>query len=54
MRRVFSKRSAQSRVAVENGQTVVIGGLMQDRNITTVNKVPILGDLPFVGSFVQA
>ena len=46
---VIAKRSADSRVGVKNGQTVVIGGLMEDRKTLTVNKVPILGDLPFVG-----
>ena len=47
---VFAKRSAESRVAVRNGQTVVIGGLMEDRKTETVNKVPILGDIPFIGN----
>jgi general secretion pathway protein D len=46
---VIAKRSADSRVGVKNGQTVVIGGLMEDRKTLTVNKVPILGDLPFLG-----
>jgi general secretion pathway protein D len=43
---VFAKRSAQARVAIRDGQTIVIGGLMEDRNTDTVDKVPILGDLP--------
>lgn len=46
---VFAKRSAQSRVSINNGQTIVIGGLMEDRKTDTVNKVPILGDIPIVG-----
>jgi len=46
---VISKRSAQSRVGIRDGQTVVIGGLMQDQNTTNITKVPILGDLPFIG-----
>jgi len=46
---VIAKRSAESRVGVKNGQTVVIGGLMEDRKTLTINKVPILGDLPLVG-----
>lgn len=46
---VIAKRSAQSRVGVKNGQTIVIGGLMEDRTTKTVNKVPILGDVPILG-----
>ena len=46
---IFSTRSAQSRVGVMDGRTIVIGGLMQDRKTSTVSKVPILGDIPIVG-----
>jgi general secretion pathway protein D len=50
---VFAKRSAQSRVAVLDGQTIVIGGLMEDRATTGISKVPILGDIPLVGLLFQ-
>jgi general secretion pathway protein D len=46
---VIAKRSAQSRVAVRSGQTIVIGGLMEDRVTQTINKVPLLGDIPIFG-----
>jgi general secretion pathway protein D len=46
---VIAKRSAQSRIGIQNGHTVVIGGLMEDRKTETVDKVPILGDIPYVG-----
>ncbi len=46
---VIAKRSAVSRVGVRSGQTVVIGGLMEDRVVQTINKVPFLGDIPLVG-----
>jgi len=45
---VIADRSAQSRVAIKDGQTIVIGGLMQDQKTLTVNKVPILGDIPIL------
>jgi general secretion pathway protein D len=45
----FSKRAAQSRVAIRDGQTIVIGGLMKDSNIDNVQKVPLLGDIPLLG-----
>ena len=46
---VIAKRSAESRVGIRNGQTIVIGGLMEDRKTSTINKVPILGDIPLIG-----
>ncbi|MDY7010195.1 MAG: type II secretion system secretin GspD [Planctomycetota bacterium] len=45
---VVAKRSAQTRVAVSNGQTIVIGGLMEDRITDEVRKVPIIGDIPLL------
>ena len=45
---VIASRSAQSRVGVKDGQTIVIGGLMQDQKTVTVNKLPILGDIPII------
>lgn len=50
---VFQKRSADSRVAIVNGQTIVIGGLMQDQKTSTLRKVPILGDIPLLGLLFQ-
>ena len=49
----FRKRSAESRVAIRDGQTIVIGGLVQDRTITLVSKVPLLGDLPLLGGLFR-
>jgi general secretion pathway protein D len=48
--RIIAKRSAQTRVAVADGQTVVIGGLMEDNNTTNVKKLPLLGDIPLIGA----
>ncbi|MEM6750954.1 MAG: hypothetical protein AAF612_10835, partial [Planctomycetota bacterium] len=46
-------RSATTRVAVPDGQTVVIGGLMQEGVTSTVSKVPLLGDIPLIGAIFQ-
>jgi general secretion pathway protein D len=46
---VISKRSADSRIAVVDGQTIVIGGMMEDRKTSTVSKIPLLGDIPGLG-----
>ncbi|MBN1906882.1 MAG: type II and III secretion system protein, partial [Deltaproteobacteria bacterium] len=46
---VFAKRSSENRVIARDGQTVVIGGLMEDRVTKTVRKVPLLGSIPILG-----
>ena len=38
-------------VELESGQTFVIGGLIQHTSTGTTNKVPVLGQLPFLGTF---
>jgi general secretion pathway protein D len=50
---VIAKRSAQTRVAVQDGQTIVIGGLMEDRKTETIDKVPFLGDIPIAGELFK-
>lgn len=50
---VYNTRSAQTRVAVSDGQTIVIGGLMQDRLEDNVRKVPLLGDIPLLGGLFR-
>jgi general secretion pathway protein D len=46
---VIADRSAESRVGIRDGNTIVIGGLMQDQKTLTVNKIPIIGDIPLIG-----
>ncbi|MFB0997048.1 MAG: type IV pilus secretin PilQ, partial [Porticoccaceae bacterium] len=38
---------------VGNGQTLVLGGIFQSEELTGDQKVPILGDLPFVGNLFK-
>lgn len=44
-----SKRKVTNTVVVRDQQPVVIGGLMRDIEVTGVDKVPILGDIPVLG-----
>lgn len=44
----FSVRSAQCAVQLEDGQTLAIGGLIQNTINATLQKVPVLGDIPFL------
>jgi len=46
---VINKRSAETVVVTPNATTVVIGGLMQKQNTSSVQKIPILGDIPILG-----
>lgn len=50
---VFAKRSAETHVIVPSGKTVVIGGLMEDQETESVTKVPLLGDIPWVGALFR-
>jgi general secretion pathway protein D len=49
---VFDVRSADSYLTVRDGQTVVIGGMMQDQKTASVNKIPLLGDIPLLGKLL--
>ena len=42
-------RSVQNRVLVNDGQTVVLGGIYETETRDTVSKVPVLGDIPGLG-----
>lgn len=44
-----TKRSTKTTVVVKDGQTVVIGGLMQEKNEDGTAKMPVLGDIPVLG-----
>ncbi|MEE9257550.1 MAG: type II secretion system secretin GspD [bacterium] len=46
---VTTKRQATTTVTVEDGQTVVIGGLIRDDKTVIETKVPFLGDIPLIG-----
>ena len=49
----ISTRDTQTTVHLHNEETLVIGGLIQESNNRTINKIPILGDLPLVGKLFQ-
>jgi general secretion pathway protein D len=50
---ITNKRSVESTVLVDDGQIVVIGGLIQDTVKDSLEKVPGLGDLPLVGGLFK-
>ena len=46
---ITAKRTTDTTVTVKNGQNIIIGGLIKEDLQDTVNKVPILGDIPILG-----
>jgi general secretion pathway protein D len=50
---ITNKRSLESNVLVDDGQIIVIGGLVQDSTANTMEKVPLLGDIPLVGALFR-
>lgn len=49
----FTSRNLSTTVVVNSGDTVVLGGLIKESRTKTVTKVPILGDIPFLGAFFK-
>ncbi|HVR62971.1 MAG TPA: type II secretion system secretin GspD [Polyangia bacterium] len=48
-----SERTAKTIVVAKDQQTILIGGLMSDKVIDSVTKIPILGDIPILGFFFR-
>lgn len=49
----FNTRTIQNAVLVKTGETVVLGGLLDDFSKEQVSKVPLLGDIPLVGQLFR-
>ena len=50
---VYANRSSEAKVAVQSGQTIVIGGLIEDSVKQTHRKVPLFGDIPLFGALFR-
>ncbi len=50
---IVSIRETDTMVRVQDGQTIIIGGLMEDKQDDTVTKVPLLGDIPILGGLFR-
>nr|WP_072093499.1 type II secretion system secretin GspD [Dickeya fangzhongdai] len=50
----FNTRTVNNAVMVTNGETVVVGGLLDKTAVETNNKVPLLGDIPWLGSLFRS
>ena len=45
----WTTRSFETKVTVRDQQTIVLGGMMQEREINGTSKIPLLGDIPILG-----
>ena len=50
---VIATREAESQVMVKSGQTIVIGGMLRDKQVTTQIKTPFLGSIPLLGALFR-
>ncbi|HWX03423.1 type II secretion system secretin GspD [Collimonas sp.] len=48
-----TKRSLDTNVVIDDGQIIALGGLIGDDNANSIQKVPLLGDLPFIGNLFK-
>jgi len=51
---IIRTRTAETTVIIKDGDTLVIGGLIDDQDTKGVSKVPILGDIPIIGVFFRS
>jgi len=51
---IVNQREANTTISVKDGETIVLGGIMRTSVSSTTNKVPLLGDIPLLGSLFKA
>jgi general secretion pathway protein D len=51
---IFRVRSVSTSISIYNGATVVMGGMITEERMATFDKIPFLGDLPYVGRLFQS
>jgi len=50
---ILDNRKVDSILRVKDGDTIVLGGLLDDESTVSVTKVPLLGDIPILGAFFK-
>ena len=49
----INTNEVETQVLVDNGETVVLGGIFRSEQVTTITKTPFLGDLPLIGALFR-
>ena len=50
---ILDVRTVRTQILVDNGETAVLGGIFEQSTSTSVTKVPLLGDIPFIGNLFK-
>jgi general secretion pathway protein D len=51
---ILNKREIETTVTVDNGEIIALGGLLDDNERRTIEKIPLLGDLPVLGELFKS
>ncbi len=51
---IIATNEITTQVLVEDGETVVVGGVFTQNKVKNVNKVPVLGDIPYLGGLFRS
>jgi general secretion pathway protein D len=51
---ITTKRQIKTNVLADNGETIVLGGLITDNEVRSESKVPLLGDIPWLGRLFRS
>jgi general secretion pathway protein D len=51
---ILNKREIETTVTVDDGEIIALGGLLDDNERRTIEKIPLLGDLPGIGRLFQS
>ena len=50
---IINQRQAETTVSAKDGETIVLGGMIRNQVTSTVNKVPLVGDIPILGNLFR-
>lgn len=51
---IVNQRQAETTISAKDGETIILGGMIRNQITSTVNKVPLLGDLPLLGNIFRS
>ncbi|MHA3840773.1 type II secretion system secretin GspD [Sphingomonas aestuarii] len=51
---ILNKREIQTTITVDDGEIVALGGLLDDNERRTIEKIPLLGDIPVIGELFKS
>jgi general secretion pathway protein D len=51
---IVNQREAETTVSAKDGETIILGGIISNQVTSTVNKLPLLGDIPVLGNLFRS